>query len=198
MSDDEIEETEVPRVLEGALSPPPRDVPEDRIAALRALVEARAAERVASPAVAPAEVVELPRSPARRTVLVGSIAAAIGAAAGSAGVLATQSRDGDDEAAVPTQPVTFASVPPGASVDGRTIDHTWGMELLLDVEGLPLGRAYDVTFTTAEGPVGAGGFLSVDALMICRFNATVLRDAVQSVEVVDQQTGEVALRGTLV
>ena len=95
----------------------------------------------------------------------------------------------------PTRPVRFATVPAGTTVAGRTIDHTWGMELLLDLSGLPTDRSYSVTYATAEGPVSAGGFRSVAVPMACRFNGTVLRRAVTEIAIADEATGEVVLRG---
>jgi len=69
------------------------------------------------------------------------------------------------------------------------------MELLLDVSGLPTDRDYTVSYTTADGPVSAGGFRSVAVPMACRFNGTALRDAVTEIAVTDAATGDVVLRG---
>ena len=187
MNDDELISA-----LGDALQPPDRPVPADGLAAVRSQVGAAAAAAASGP-----------RSPAdgrstasRRTVLIGSIAAAIGAAAGIAGSVAvTSGDDGEEVAAPPTRPVEFSSIPAGTTVAGRTIDHTWGMELLLDVSGLPVDRDYTVSYETSSGSVSAGGFRSVAVPMVCRFNGTALRSSVTEVAIADQGTGEVVLRG---
>lgn len=191
MNDDELLDA-----LGDALAPPDRPVPVGGLAAVRAQSGGAAGP--------PGD-----RTPSRRTVLVGSVAAAIGAAAGVAGTVAATSRgagDGDGDggdpsgegtAAPPTRPVEFRDVPTGISVEGRTIDHTWGMELLLDIDGLPPDRDYGVRYATGDGsrPVSAGGFRSVAVPMACRFNGTALRDDVIEIVVVDQSTGRVVVRG---
>ncbi|WP_421121542.1 hypothetical protein ACE2AJ_09305 [Aquihabitans daechungensis] len=184
MNDDELLSS-----LHDALQPPDRLVPEDGLAAVRAQAAAAGPAGASGPSG--------DGGATRRTVLFGSIAAAIGAAAGIAGTVAvTTDGEGDgEEAGPPTRPVEFAAVPAGASVQGRTIDHTWGMELLLDVSGFPTDRDYAVTYATAEGTVSAGGFRSVAVPMACRFNGTVLQDAVTEIVVADQASGEVVLRG---
>lgn len=186
MNDDELLDA-----LGDALHPPARPVPPAGLDAVRA----QAAAAGASP---PADAAPgAGGGPSRRTLLVGSIAAAVGAAAGVAGtVMATSGSGSSDEAAEPpTRPVEFSAVPAGTTVSGRTIDHTWGMELLLDVSGLPVDRDYEVTYATASGPVAAGGFRSVAVPMVCRFNGTALRSAVTEVSIADGETGDVVLRG---
>ena len=175
MNDDELLDA-----LGDALAPPDRPVPAEGLAAVRAQAAARP-----DPA----------GGASRRTILVGSIAAAVGAAAGIAGAVAVTAGEGDESAGPPTRPVSFTTVPDGATVTGRTIDHTWGMELLLDVDGLPVDRDFAVTYRTGDGAVSAGGFRSVAIPMACRFNGTVLRDAVTQIVVTDEATGDVVLEG---
>ncbi|MGN6695419.1 MAG: hypothetical protein ACTHN0_14680 [Aquihabitans sp.] len=183
MNDDELL-----GALGDALEPPDRPVPAEGLAAVRA--QAAAARSGPGPDVPVGD------GASRRTVIVGSIAAALGAAAGIAGtVAATHGDDGDEQAGPPTRPVEFSSVPSGTTVAGRTIDHTWGMELLLDVSGLPVDRDYTVTYATDAGPVSAGGFRSVAVPMVCRFNGTALRAAVREIAIADQASGDVVLRG---
>lgn len=178
MNDDELL-----AALGDALEPPARPVPADGLAAVRA-------QAAAAGSAAPAE------GASRRNVIVGSIAAAVGAAAGIAGtVAATSGGSSDDDAGPPTRPVEFSMVPASVTVAGRTIDHTWGMELLLDVSDLPVDHDYEVTYATARGPVSAGGFRSVPVPMVCRFNGTALRDDVIEIEITDQASGETILRG---
>ncbi len=181
MNDDELL-----GALGDALAPPDRPLPVEGLAAVRA----QAAAASPGPRRGP--------TASRRTVLVGSIAAAVGAAAGIAGTVAatsSSSSEGDETAAPPTRPVEFSAVPAGATVEGRTIDHTWGMELLLDVSGLPAERDYSVTYATSDGSVSAGGFRSVAVPMVCRFNGTALRSSVTEIAIADQATGEIVLRG---
>lgn len=187
MNDDELL-----GALGDALEPPERVPPTAQVAALRALIARHATDETDPTDLEPPS----PAAPSRRTVLVGSIAAAVGGLAGVGATLAATSGDEPDEAAaVPTQPVEVTSLAPGATAEASTIDHTWGMELLLDVSGLPLDRRYAVSFTTESGEVAAGGFRSVDALMRCRFNATALRRDVREVVVADEASGDIVLRG---
>lgn len=180
MNDDELL-----GALGDALAPPDRPVPADGLAAVRAQASAASAGPPAGSGA----------GASRRTVLVGSIAAAVGAAAGIAGTVAATAGDRSEDAGPPTRPVAFGAVPDGTTVTGRTIDHTWGMELLLDVDGLPVDRDFVVSYRTASSAVSAGGFRSVAVPMACRFNGTVLRDAVTEIVIADQESGEVVLRG---
>lgn len=70
---------------------------------------------------------------------------------------------------------------------------------MLDIEGLPGGRAYQVLYADTDGqPIFAGSFLSVaDTLMRCRFNAAVLRADTSRVVVVDADNQEI-LRADLI
>jgi hypothetical protein len=200
-----VNDDELLGALGDALTPPAREVPADRLAALRAL----AAEHGSTPPSAdgsagggsgapgdgsPAPVVPIA---SRRTLLVGSIAAAVGAVAGVAATVAATNDDGGsgEVAGPPTGPFEVTSLAPGAIAEARTIDHTWGLELLLDIEGLPVERTYAVSFATADGAVSAGGFRSVDVLMRCRFNATALLAEVTEVTIADEATGDIVLRG---
>lgn len=186
MNDDELL-----GALGDALEPPDRPVPADGLAAVRAQAAAAAADAPDAPGAPGAS---------RRTLLVGSIAAAVGAAVGVAGTIVAASGDDADQAqpaGPPTRPVEFTRVPDGTTVDGRTIDHTWGMELLLDVSGLPVDQDYVVTYATDAGPVPAGGFRSVAVPMACRFTSTALRSAVSGIAITNQATGDLVLRGRL-
>lgn len=186
MNDDELLDA-----LGDALAPPAREVPADRLDALRAL----AAEHGTAPPATATSTAATSAVASRRTVLVGSIAAAVGAVAGVAATVAVAGDDGEDVAGPPTGPFEVTELAPGAVAEARTIDHTWGLELLLDIEGLPVDRTYAVSFATAEGPVSAGGFRSVAVLMRCRFNATALLAAVTEVTIADEVTGDIVLRG---
>lgn len=190
---------------------PPRQPPPERVAAVRAYAAQARAHRtppaeveppVGTPPPAPpgdATVVPLRARPARRgrrDVLIGAAAASIGAALGVGGIVAT--RDPAAPAGPPTESVAFASVPDGVSTEAALVDHTWGTELMLDVEGLPGGQTYQVLYGDAEGqPSLAGSFRSVpDTLMRCRFNGAVLRTDLRRVSVVDPRN-QVVLQADL-
>ena len=139
MNDDELL-----GALGDALEPPDRPVPADGLAAVRAHAAAAAAAAGSGAASGPpAE----PVGASRRSLLIGSIAAAVGAAAGVAATVAASSPGDDEVAGPPTRPVEFTSVPPGTSVAGRSIDHTWGMELLLDVDGFDTTKLEHMSFS---------------------------------------------------
>jgi hypothetical protein len=193
-----VNDDELLDALGGALAPPPRAVPEERLAELRAHLAATHASTGAPPADdgdgdGRAEVVSLR---GRRTVLLGTVAAAVGAIAGGAATAAALAgrSDADEAAGPPLGEVAIDELRAGATATATTIDHTWGAELLLDIEGLPEGRSYAVTFATADGPVSAGGFRSVPVLMRCRFNATSLLADVDEMVVEDEASGEIVLR----
>lgn len=90
----------------------------------------------------------------------------------------------------PTEAVQLAGVDSGVTAEAELINHTWGVELVLDIEGTSSGSSYDVTYQTAGGPVSAGSFVSVDALMHCRFNAAVLRSELSEIHIVERTSGE--------
>lgn len=101
----------------------------------------------------------------------------------------------------PTPPTTPAQVEtrPGAPVvaSAELIDHTWGMEVLLDAQGFEEGERYLVQVVEEDGDVStAGAFVGTGSReMLCRLNSGVLlRDAV-AFEVLDSDEVRVA-RGT--
>ena len=154
---------------------PDRTPPADRVAAVRAAAERMRGEDDRSTT-----------GPGRRVLLTGGIAAGIGGIAG----YAVRSL-ADDEPAGPEGPVVepVALEPPdGVRAEAGLINHTWGTELLLDVEGLDPGRAYDVVYrTVAARDVAAGSLLAVEGvLMVCRFNAATLRADLRAIEVRDE------------
>lgn len=189
------EDRQLEEILARALQPnPERTPPPERVAALRSQVEARAHH---SGPIAPPTVVALAAQrqgrTGRRDLLVGGIAASIGLLAGVGGAVAVAGSDDDSLDGMPTEPITFASAPAGVTTEASLIDHTWGLELVLDVEGLPAGRDYQVLYTSTGGDaVLAGSFRSVDdVLMKCRFNAALLRADTTAVAVIDPDGTEV-------
>jgi hypothetical protein len=138
-----------------------------RVEAIRELAASTAAAAAATP---PAPL----RS--RRSMLgLGAIAAGSAAAGVAVGVGLTSLLD-DGPAPVPLQPVTDLEVASGVTASASLIDHTWGLEVVLDVEGLDAGAPYRMVFVTADGrEVDAGGFVGTDGLMKCRNNGAVLK-----------------------
>jgi hypothetical protein len=144
--------------------PPPDPA---RVEAIRDLAASAATE---APTTAPAPL----RS--RRSLLgLGALAAGSAAAGVAVGVGFTSLFD-DDPVPVPLQPVDDVQVASGVTASASLIDHTWGLEVVLDVEGLDAGAPYRMVFVTGDGrEVGAGGFVGTDGLMKCRNNGAVLK-----------------------
>ncbi len=136
-----------------------------------------------------------PADASRRRLLWMGAAAAGGVAAGVTGAILLVGDDGPD--APPMEAVGTLTTSEGVTAEARLIDHTWGMEVLLDVDGLTPGTPYAMTFVDRSGqPVGAGGFVGTGALMGCRNNGAVLRADVARFEVTTPD-GTVAVRGDL-
>jgi hypothetical protein len=127
---------------------------------------------------------------------VGLGGALVGAAAATAIVLATA------PAPAPAGPTVLA-VPavesaPGVQAQVGLVNHTWGVELRLRMDGLPGGEAYDVTVVDdAGGSHDAGQFLGVAGTTItCSMNSSLLlRDAARF-EVLDR-SGAVVIGGAI-
>jgi len=130
----------------------------------------------------------------RRFALRGGLAAAATVAA----MLAVVALRPSDDPAVPTEPITFALVPPGVDADASLIAHTWGTEVELVVTGLPAGARYTVQFIGPDGtPVPAGTFIGVSGRpVVCRMNAALLRDEAREL-VVRGAGGGVVMRAAL-
>ncbi|MEO5900120.1 MAG: hypothetical protein ABIR68_08305 [Ilumatobacteraceae bacterium] len=138
-------------------------------------------------------------STSRRTVVIGGIAAAIGAVGGVVGAnLAVD--DPTPVATPPTEPITWqagSAAPTDAAVAGRLINHTWGVELLLDATGFPVGTGYRVAYVGADGSsTDAGGFVGAELPIHCRCNGPRLRAEVAAIEIRDP-TGAVVERAEL-
>lgn len=133
--------------------------------------------------------------PSRRSVLWLGAAAAGGLAAGVTGaVLLT---DDDAPAGPPTEEVASITASDGVEARAELIDHTWGLEVMLDVSGLAPGAPYAMTFVDRTGGRStAGGFVGTDGLMRCHNNGAVLRADVARFEVADPE-GAVVVTGEL-
>lgn len=148
-----------------------REPPANRIAILRAQADER---RMRSGA--PARTSRV----GRRQLIVGGAAASIGAAAG-VGIMAAA--DEDPTASAPTEQVAVTG---DATASAELINHTWGVEYMLTVEGLRAEREYRVVYETTGGErVDAGSFIGVEQQMLCRMTAGVLRENARAIEVVD-------------
>lgn len=146
-----------------AIDQPVPPVDPDRVQAVRDL----AANAPAAP-VAPLR--------SRRSILgLGALAAGSAAAGVAIGVGLTSVFD-EDPARVPLQPVSDVEVAAGVTASASLIDHTWGLEVVLDVEGLDPGTPYRMVFVDRNGAeVDAGGFVGTTGLMKCRNNGPVLK-----------------------
>lgn len=96
------------------------------------------------------------------------------------------------------EPITFVETPASVAADGTVIAHTWGTELVLEVEGLQSGEVYTATLESADGsPVPAGTFVGVEGVKIdCQLNGAVLREDTRSVSITDE-SGERVLHSEL-
>ncbi len=177
--------------LLGSVLPADREPPADRVAALRAMAEdhreARLREINAPTSPAPAR----RRGMGRRGLLLGGAAASIGAVAGI-GATATL-----DEEEPPTEAIALSEIRSGVRAGAELINHTWGVELLLTLEGLEPGRAFDATYRTTDGrAVTAGSFVGVPGAYECRMNGAVLREDLAEIEILDGD-GAVVMRSRL-
>jgi hypothetical protein len=193
MNDDELLEQ-----LRDALDRPVPTAPAERIASVRAAALRAQDERVV-PATDAAPAQSSPMETAtfsRRTwILSGAAAAVVGAASGAA--VTNVLRD-DPPSGPPTEAMSWSrepSAPAGLTLSGRTINHTWGVELLLDATGFEVGSSYRLVYVGIDGSrTDAGGFVGADLPMACRSNAPVLREALGTMEILDDK-GVVVGRG---
>ena len=180
MNDDEL----MRRLGDGLNAPVPEPSP-DRIAAIRAA--ALRAQSEPSPA---AEETAVRHVTTRRAMLMTAAAAA--AAVGAVGGAVVADTRSDEPAAAPEPPTELLSfsaseaVVAASTVSGSTINHTWGVELLLDAIGFPVGSRYVVEYIGRDGAVvSAGGFVGSDVEIHCRCNGVLLRDEIAAIEIRD-------------
>lgn len=130
--------------------------------------------------------------PRRRRVaeVIAAAAAAFVVVAGAATVLVP-----DPDPVVPgtlgaTEPITFTEAPPGTEVAyASLVAHTWGTELLFQVDGgLAVGEVYTVVFEADDGTsVPAGTFIGDDIPIVCELNGALLRQDAAAVTVLDAE-----------
>ena len=96
------------------------------------------------------------------------------------------------------EPISFSTEPEGVSADGEVVAHTWGTEVMLEVEGLEEGEQYKVDMTDAEGTrVSAGTLIGDNDVPVeCVLNGAVLRQNAEAISVRNSD-GAVVLRSDL-
>jgi hypothetical protein len=192
MSDQRPDRDDEPALLEElgrALGHDPDAVPPpERVAAIRAAAAAATGDTGDTAARSG------PPGSARRVFLAGGVAAGVGGVAGYLGRRASE----PEPVALPAPPTEQISFRGDAQVTtSALVNHTWGTELLLDLQGLTAGSTYDVVYDATTGEVVAGSLLAVaDVVMKCRFNAAALRADVTAIELRGAD-GAVVLRAEL-
>ena len=181
MSDDDLL-----RQLSDALDGPVPPASPDRVSAIRAAALAQQQ----------AGVTNVSALPSRRALLISGAAAAVGAVGGVVGANIAHDEPPAASPGPPTEPLSFvagsASVA-GSTLAGKVINHTWGVELLLDATGLPVGSAFRVLYVDVDdAPMEAGGFVGAELPIHCRCNAALLRDRIGAIEIRDGSDSVVA------
>jgi hypothetical protein len=181
-----VSDEEMIRRLDAAFDEQVPEPSADRIAAIRRAAEQARAEAASSPIVPAAPVV---RTTSRRTALIGAAAAVVGVAGGAVVTKVVTDDDASTVAGPPREPVTWAPGPAtvaGSALGAELINHTWGVEVLLDATGLPVGTAYRIVYLDGGGSsIEAGGFLGAELPIHCRCNAALLRADLRSIEIRD-------------
>jgi hypothetical protein len=169
----------------------PAEPPADRVRELRAQADAHRARAVAAAGSSARPPPSLPR---RRFLALGGLAASAGAAVALGGRALL---DDDDQPLPPTETIALTGAPDGVRASAKLINHTWGVELLLTVSGLPPGRRYDTVYRATDGrELLAGSFLGTGREALCRMNGALLRDELATIEV-RRPDGEALLRSQL-
>ncbi|MDD7963719.1 zf-HC2 domain-containing protein [Actinomycetospora lemnae] len=127
------------------------------------------------------------RRRAVRPVLAAAAAAVIGLAGVGIGLAVAGAGEPDVE------PVTVQALDPAVRASAGTIDHTWGVEMVLTGSGFAEGQVYEVTVLDRGGrPVPAGAFRGTGPTeMVCRLNSSVLREQAGGFVVTDADGDEV-------
>ena len=186
MNDDEL----MQRLTDGLHTPVPEPSP-SRVAAVR---EAALRSRDMAPPMA--DVAAAGHGSTRRAWLMTAAAAAVGAVGGA--VVASAREDQPSATpGPPTELLSFSSsddLITGSTVAGSTINHTWGVELLLDATGFPAGDRFAVEYIGRDGvAISAGGFVGSEMVIHCRCNGVLLRSEIAAIEIRDA-TGQLISR----
>lgn len=84
------------------------------------------------------------------------------------------------------EPLSVPGVPAGSEVEAAFVAHTWGTETLLEIDGLDMGETYEVVLIGSDGTeFESGTFIATPERVVCRMNAAVLREDVQTLEIRD-------------
>lgn len=136
------------------------------------------------------------RQPVRRLTLAGTAVAIV--AVGLIAALTVLPGTDQEPGLGDVEPVSFSVAPEDVSVDGSVVSHTWGTEVMLDMEGLEEGETYAVAIETDDGEsVPAGTFVGdADIPVECELNGAVLREDASTVTATDAQ-GNVVFRSEL-
>ena len=116
-------------------------------------------------------------------------AAVVGIAVGAASVLGFEAATDKSITGPPGtlgafEEIAFTGVPSGIDIDGGLVAHTWGTETVLEMDGVPAGRSYEVVVIEQSGATRTSGtFLGSTVAIDCRLNAAVLREDVSGVEI---------------
>lgn len=108
-------------------------------------------------------------------------------------------RLGSDDAPspAPLEAVAVSSAVDGVIADADLVDHTWGLEIKLNVTGLEGGESYTTTVQAAGREYPAGEFIGVTGVEIhCNMSTSVLRDDATGFTVWDSN-GQPVLRADL-
>lgn len=125
------------------------------------------------------------RRTAVQRVLVGTAASLLLVASFAAG---GRLAGNDAPTSAPLETVVVSSEMGGVSADADLVDHTWGMEIKLNVTGLEGGKRYTTTVRAAGREYPAGEFIGVTGTEIhCNMNSSVLRNAATSFTVWDHE-----------
>lgn len=167
-----------------------RDVDPDSLGESRepdALLGARIEAKIA------AERTRRRRRTAVRRALVGTAASLILVATFVAG----GTLGSDTPSPVPLEAVAVTSEIDGVVADAELVDHTWGLEIKLDVSGLEGEQSYTATVQAAGREYPAGEFLGVAGVEIdCNMSTSVLREDATGFTVWDSD-GRPVLRAQL-
>lgn len=97
----------------------------------------------------------------------------------------------------PREQIALVAASGEVRVQGALVEHTWGTELEMTVEGLPVDRTYTVEFRDDAGrSFPAGAFLGAQRPVVCEMNAALLRADATQVQVLDE-TGAAVVTGEL-
>lgn len=75
--------------------------------------------------------------------------------------------------------------------DAHVVAHTWGTEIVLELDGLTEGDVFAVMLRTNDGLVDAGSFLGTGEVVSCRLNGAAMRRDVVGVVITNSAGTEI-------